>query len=202
MPPKVALWWWLWLWCWLSALATGAGPATPSICPSVVPVVDMNLSTTALASYPGSGSTVSRMLIEMATGRLTGSVYRDKRLWKAKPYPFRGERRQRGVVGIKTHAPWTVTKKNTTKNMHMSATKVVLLVRDPRHAVPSFFNWFYAHHHNHKSHQEHTAQAPLAGPLQRRSPFNCTPLAAHPFGRNPLLMAPFTAQIVNCACTL
>lgn len=34
-----------------------------------------------LLSFPGSGNTWTRFLIEQATGYLTGSVYKDKRLW-------------------------------------------------------------------------------------------------------------------------
>jgi len=41
---------------------------------------------TVLASYPGSGSTLSRLLIEQATGVVTGSgVYKDPSLLNAKP---------------------------------------------------------------------------------------------------------------------
>ena len=61
-----------------------------SKCPTK-PAVFKDGPVTALASYPGSGSTLSRLLIEQATGVLTGSVYKDTTLLNGRPYPYKGE---------------------------------------------------------------------------------------------------------------
>ena len=57
----------------------------------------------ALASFPGSGSTWSRTLLEQATGVYTGAIYCDRRL---KGEGFLGEYITSGnVIAIKTHSP-------------------------------------------------------------------------------------------------
>jgi len=56
----------------------------------------------ALASFPGSGSTWSRTLLEQATGIYTGAIYCDKKL---KGQGFLGEQITNGnVIVIKTHS--------------------------------------------------------------------------------------------------
>ena len=58
---------------------------------------------TALASFPGSGNTWVRHLIQQLTGLATGSVYRAPALACG---GFPGESRQDGsVVVVKTHCP-------------------------------------------------------------------------------------------------
>ena len=58
---------------------------------------------TALASFPGSGNTWTRHLIQQLTGLATGSVYRAPTLACG---GFPGESRQDGsVVVVKTHCP-------------------------------------------------------------------------------------------------
>ena len=56
---------------------------------------------TALASYPGSGNTWLRYLIQQATGFATGSVYNAAHL-KAASFPAEGIFNG-SVIGIKTH---------------------------------------------------------------------------------------------------
>lgn len=46
---------------------------------------------TALASYPGSGSTLTRLLLEVATEIYTGSVYGDVSLYNNSAHRFLGE---------------------------------------------------------------------------------------------------------------
>ena len=56
----------------------------------------------ALASFPGSGSTWSRTLLEQATGIYTGAVYCDRKL---RGQGFLGEQiTSRNVIAIKTHS--------------------------------------------------------------------------------------------------
>ena len=64
---------------------------------------DPALPATALASYPGSGNTWVRALLEGATGVLTGSVYVDPSLVNA---GFLGEGATERVLAVKTHWPW------------------------------------------------------------------------------------------------
>ncbi|RXG58381.1 WSC domain-containing protein 2 [Armadillidium vulgare] len=63
-----------------------------------------------LASFPGSGNTWTRYLIEAATGIFTGSVFKDNTLFKL---GFLGEREKMGsgkMMVIKTHGSlWSKT---------------------------------------------------------------------------------------------
>ena len=56
---------------------------------------------TALASYPGSGNTWVRYLIQHISGYITGSVYNDHNL-KKMGFPGEGETNGK-VIAIKTH---------------------------------------------------------------------------------------------------
>ena len=46
-------------------------------------VVRDSLQTRALVSYPGSGNTWTRYLVEAATGVFTGSIFNDKSILRA-----------------------------------------------------------------------------------------------------------------------
>lgn len=72
----------------------------------------------ALASYPRSGNTWMRVLLESATGQLTGSIYKNDGI---------NSRESHGVV-IKTHA-----KDSFRYN------KAVVLVRNPFDSIDSYF---------------------------------------------------------------
>lgn len=79
----------------------------------------MHAPRTALASFPRSGNTWVRYLIERLSGRASGSIYRDRVL----------PRGPEGIV-VKTHA--------------LDAARygrAILLVRDPFDAVLSFHRW-------------------------------------------------------------
>ncbi|XP_036319739.1 WSCD family member GA21586 [Rhagoletis pomonella] len=85
---------------------------------------------TALASFPGSGNTWLRYLLQQATGILTGSVYKDYGLLKT---GFPAENiRNNSVLLVKTHEfgpkAWE------------PFTKAILLVRDPEKAILAEFN--------------------------------------------------------------
>mmetsp|Transcript_23985 Transcript_23985/g.70758 ORF Transcript_23985/g.70758 Transcript_23985/m.70758 type:complete len:313 (-) Transcript_23985:69-1007(-) len=108
---------------------------------------------TALASYPGCGSTVTRLLIELATSRWTGSIYGDKSLYNNEPHAFRGEMTTKSVIAVKTHYP-SVGRGNILNTLNRS----VLIVRDPHRALPSFGNWRFGKMHG----SQHEMQAPEA----------------------------------------
>jgi hypothetical protein len=73
----------------------------------------------ALASFPRSGNTWARFLIEQATGELCGSVYRDRIMPRA----------DEGIV-IKTHM---LDSDRYDRAIH--------IVRDPFDAIESYFHW-------------------------------------------------------------
>ncbi|KAJ8601144.1 hypothetical protein CTAYLR_008494 [Chrysophaeum taylorii] len=80
-----------------------------------------------LASFPGSGNTWMRLLLEYGSGVLSGSIYDDASLMR--PLPAEGNRHGPSVVAIKAHvAPrqyFAMT----------GATKVILLTRHPFNAI-------------------------------------------------------------------
>ncbi|KAH8416620.1 hypothetical protein KR222_011414 [Zaprionus bogoriensis] len=85
---------------------------------------------TALASFPGSGNTWLRYLLQQATGILTGSIYKDYGLLKT-GFPAENVCNS-SVLLVKTHewggkawAPFS---------------KAILLVRDPEKAIIAEFN--------------------------------------------------------------
>lgn len=103
----------------------------------------------------GSGSTLSRILIELTTGFLTGSIYNDKSLsnpGKNNVYAFVGENRQESVIAVKTHGPWR------NHNVLPTALHSVLLLRNPFDAIASYFNWEWTS--NHFAMDAHSLQAP------------------------------------------
>ncbi|XP_067675489.1 WSCD family member GA21586-like [Haliotis asinina] len=94
------------------------------------------LSQTALASFPGTGNTWMRHLIERMTGLATGSVHHDRSLLGV----FCGEdRADHSVVAIKTHLRYP--------NNTFTPDKVLLLIRNPYHAIVANFNRIYSGRH-------------------------------------------------------
>eukprot|EP01102_Stenamoeba_stenopodia_P000419 TRINITY_DN10401_c0_g1_i6.p1 TRINITY_DN10401_c0_g1~~TRINITY_DN10401_c0_g1_i6.p1 ORF type:complete len:508 (-),score=149.33 TRINITY_DN10401_c0_g1_i6:1235-2758(-) len=76
-------------------------PDDPSGCSMLEKVsVDFNLPPYALASYPRSGSSWTRHLLESATGYATGAIYYDAQIQKSR---LPAEGMMEGVVVIKTH---------------------------------------------------------------------------------------------------
>lgn len=95
----------------------------------------------ALASFPGSGNTWLRYLLQQATGLLTGSVYKDYALLKN---GFPAESIANGsVLVVKTHefGPKSRSKFD----------RVVLLVRDPFASLLAEFNRRSGGHTGHAS---------------------------------------------------
>ncbi|KAK4314790.1 hypothetical protein Pmani_013936 [Petrolisthes manimaculis] len=85
---------------------------------------------TALVSFPGSGNTWVRYLLQQATGYYSGSVYKDYALMKN---GFPAESVSNGsVVVVKTHE-WG-------PEMRKVFSRAVLVVRDPYSAIQAEFN--------------------------------------------------------------
>lgn len=98
-------------------------------------------SITALASFPGSGNTWLRYLLQQATGISTGSVYKDYALLKN---GFPAENVSNGsVITVKTHewGPETMQLFDST----------ILLVRDPFSSLRAEFNRRSGGHIGHAS---------------------------------------------------
>ena len=104
---------------------------------------------TLLSSYPGSGNTWVRHLIELGTRAYTGSAYNDSTLRGE----FRGEARtDASVVAVKTHYPcggcWKqppnyveyVAEPLTGRRSYAAASASVLILRNPFDAILSEFN--------------------------------------------------------------
>ena len=85
---------------------------------------------TALASFPGSGNTWLRYLLQQATGILTGSVYKDYGLLKS-GFPAESISNS-SVLLVKTHE-WG-------SHVWEKFGKTILLVRDPAKAILAEFN--------------------------------------------------------------
>ncbi|KAI9581850.1 hypothetical protein GQX74_010167 [Glossina fuscipes] len=94
----------------------------------VEPRIQMGL--TALASFPGSGNTWLRYLLQQSTGILTGSIYKDYGLLKT-GFPAENVCNN-SVLLVKTHEwgpkAWALF------------SKALLLVRDPEKAILAEFN--------------------------------------------------------------
>lgn len=104
-----------------------------------------------LASYPGSGNSFARIVLEQTTGIATGSIYRDMSLKTSQQYPMIGENKRTNVLVVKTHGPW-----------HNHSTldklpKAVIIVRNPRRAIRSYFNWEYGYQKDTKNQHRITA---------------------------------------------
>jgi len=104
--------------------------------------------TIVLVSFPGSGNTWTRLLLEQVTGIFTGSVYCDKEL---KQEAFLGESVASGnVIVVKTHVPGTGYPK-----MHRHATNptnlkgAIFITRNPLDCLVSEWNGQNLHKHRH-----------------------------------------------------
>ena len=103
---------------------------------------------TALASFPGSGNTWLRYLLEQTTGVLTGSIYCDRGL---KLY-FNGEYvPTSNVLVVKTHSAtssFLVKTTSSVKRVHFD--RAVILVRNLRDALISEAHRYYGHRKQNK----------------------------------------------------
>ncbi|XP_047472240.1 uncharacterized protein LOC125027303 [Penaeus chinensis] len=105
-----------------------------------------SLSPCALASYPGSGNTWTRYLLEAASGVFTGSIYRDHQLYLHGYYGELDDHAAGTTIAQKTHDCGPT---------HVKAFRgtAVLLLRNPYRAILSFHNYLFG---------GHTGYAPLA----------------------------------------
>ena len=110
-------------------------PITPKILPNPGPKV-------ALASFPGSGNTWVRFLLEQSTGFYTGSVYFDRQLWS---YGFLERIFNSSVIAIKTHESYGTINKYFTKSVDY--TKCILVLRDPKLTLVAEINRFFTNDH-------------------------------------------------------
>mmetsp|Transcript_36106 Transcript_36106/g.84341 ORF Transcript_36106/g.84341 Transcript_36106/m.84341 type:complete len:349 (-) Transcript_36106:222-1268(-) len=124
-----------------------------SNCEIVTPIFAKR-TPTALASYPGSGNTMTRVLIEALTGVWTGSTHGNPKM-VGKHFRSVGnpadDRLTENVVVVKTHQPGRKTLR------WKNATRVILIIRDPLDAIPSACN---AKWEIHTATTMHTNQVP------------------------------------------
>ena len=110
-------------------------PITPKILPSPGPKV-------ALASFPGSGNTWVRFLLEQSTGFYTGSVYFDRQLWS---YGYLERVFNSSVIAIKTHESFGVINKYFAKSIDYK--KCILVLRNPKLTLEAEINRFFTNDH-------------------------------------------------------
>ncbi|XP_060555746.1 WSCD family member CG9164-like [Ruditapes philippinarum] len=95
---------------------------------------------TGLVSFPGSGNTWTRHLIQQMTGFGTSSVYCDQNL-RVNGFPYECQHDKTKTVVVKTHY---------TRQFEMFS-KIILLLRNPYDALLSFSNFIKAGHTGHSS---------------------------------------------------
>ncbi|KAK8728143.1 hypothetical protein OTU49_009136 [Cherax quadricarinatus] len=98
-----------------------------------------SLPPTALASYPGSGNTWTRNLLQIASGIFTGSIYNDQQLYV------------NGFLGEKD--PWNSGTTFTQKTHDCSPSHIkkfnstgILLLRNPYRAILAYHNFLFGGH--------------------------------------------------------
>lgn len=110
---------------------------------------ERELPIVALSSFPGSGNTWLRHLVQQISGIYTGSVYKDQGLRKH-GFPAEGIQNT-SVIAIKTH--------ELGEEKRQVFDKAILLVRDPFDAMLAEFNRQFGGHIGHASterfHQDH-----------------------------------------------
>ncbi|XP_030754095.1 WSCD family member AGAP003962-like, partial [Sitophilus oryzae] len=92
--------------------------------------LELDKKPVALVSFPGSGNTWLRYLLQQATGYYTGSVYKDYGLLK-NGFPAESITNN-SVLVVKTHE-WGTNARNM-------FSKAILLVRSPEKAIHAEFN--------------------------------------------------------------
>ncbi|XP_070572868.1 sialate:O-sulfotransferase 2-like [Ptychodera flava] len=107
-----------------------------------------SMSLVALASFPGSGNTWVRHIIERATGIYTGSFYTDGELFKK---GFKGERehwKKRNTVVVKTH--------DFSQEHIKDYDAVVLIIRNPYKAMIAEHNRKFGGHTGYATEDKYT----------------------------------------------
>lgn len=104
-------------------------------------VPDYPIQSTFTASYPGSGAKMTWKLIEAMTGLVTGDDFQ-----------LNGHS---NIVSIKTHYP---SSEGREINGAQNIPRAMLLIRNPLHSIPSYFNFVYEYENNLPG---HSTKAPL-----------------------------------------
>lgn len=104
-------------------------------------VPNFPIQSTFTASYPGSGAKMTWKLIEAMTGLVTGDDFN-----------LNG---QKNVVSIKTHYP---SNEGRLMDGAENVPRAILLIRNPLHSIPSYFNFLYEYKNNLPG---HSTKAPL-----------------------------------------
>jgi hypothetical protein len=104
----------------------------------------------ALVSFPGSGNSWLRYLIECATGVFTGSVYHDRIIYSS---GLLGECRppnDGSTIVQKTHHDTTFLSSHRTRQAYIKLTELmfgyrgILLIRNPYDALVSYWNFMHS----------------------------------------------------------
>ncbi len=103
-------------------------------------VPDYPIQSTFTASYPGSGAKMTWKLIEAMTGLVTGDDFQ-----------LNGHT---NIVSIKTHYPSSEGRQINAEHIP----RAMLLIRNPLHSIPSYFNFVYEYENNLPG---HSTKAPL-----------------------------------------
>ena len=106
----------------------------------------------ALASFPGSGNTWVRGLLQLATGMCTGSLYCDKSLRRG-GFPGEGVR-SGSVLVVKTHK-WKPRNRRLKSNLTEHFSAAIFIVRNPFHALVSERHRMASLHHTDLIGSEH-----------------------------------------------
>ena len=108
-------------------------------------VVRDSMQTRALVSYPGSGNTWTRYLLEAGSGIFTGSVYNDPGILKAGHYGEAREYNDGATLLQKTHHSALHRKKFglewRQQHIRQFGGRGVLVIRNPYKAIISFYNF-------------------------------------------------------------
>ncbi len=104
-------------------------------------VPDYPIQSTFTASYPGSGAKMTWKLIEAMTGLVTGDDFQ-----------LNGHS---NIVSIKTHYP---SSEGRQINGAEKIPRAMLLIRNPLHSIPSYFNFVYEYENKLPG---HSTKAPL-----------------------------------------
>ena len=111
-------------------------------CPKTPKLLPYQGSKVALASFPGSGNSWVRYLMEQSTGYHTGSVYIDHNL---RSHGFLEYIFNSSLIAIKTHETYGTINKYFTKSIDYK--KCILIVRNPRDTLVAEINRFFTNDH-------------------------------------------------------
>ena len=104
-----------------------------------------SLQTRALVSYPGSGNTWTRYLVEAATGVFTGSIFTSAGIIRAGHYGERRDYDDGSTLLQKTHHRALHGNQNglewRQEHVRQFGGRGVLVIRNPYKAILSFFNF-------------------------------------------------------------